>query len=45
MVEEFLILDHGLGIKNRINGGIDLVFQRKDVPADLAVRVFEHTSI
>ena len=39
VVEQFEIFDQCCGVKNSVDGSVDLVFERKDIPADLSVRI------
>jgi hypothetical protein len=45
MVEELLIFYHRVGVKNSIDRSINFILQCKDIPADLAMGVLEHSGI
>jgi hypothetical protein len=44
-MEQPIILRHSLRVEHGVQRGLDLVFQRKAVPSQLAVRVFQHSRI
>lgn len=45
MLEHLEIPLHALGIQHRVQRRIDLILERKDVPADLALGELEHAGV
>lgn len=45
VLEHLEVALHALGIEDRVERGVDLVFEHEDVPAELALRELEHARV
>lgn len=45
MIEKLQVFDHGLGVQHGVDWGINLVLQGEHVPANLSMRILQHTGI